>query len=135
MGECLRVLGLALIGASLFGCIPDEIEERDFARLGAKAMCDRERECDRGSWLNRYYGQADCRAEWERDLQALVDLYDDLDCDYDKKEAARAYEDLVTMDCESWYEDVYADQGQVLDEVWDECQYFNPFPTYYGATR
>ncbi len=126
----------ALLALLLVGCVPSEIEERDFPKYGAQAMCAQERDCDRGNWLNRYSGQRDCQATWEETLKQLVELYDDLDCDCNKKEAGRAYEDVVGTSCEDWYEDVASDPFQVLDEVWDDCLGFNTFPTtYYGASR
>ena len=123
----------ALLGSGLVGCNQGEIEERDFAERYASAMCSLERECARGAWLDNYYGQGDCIATWEVWLQEVVELYDDLDCDYSKKQAGDTYADLSSMTCEEWYEDVYTDQSlSALDDIWDleDCGNINP-GTYF----
>lgn len=117
----MRKLILAACLAAI-GCTPAEPDEDVFPRHAAQRLCSLERQCARGMWQNAYFGQADCLDHWEYELQRLVELMDDLDCDYDKKEAGKAIEKLSEMDCEDWYEDVFEDQGtDLLDEVWDEC--------------
>lgn len=131
----LRSVALLAFATLLGACGGGEIEEKNFAERYASAFCSQERQCARGTWLNRYYDQADCRATWERNLEELVDLYDDLDCDYSKKQAADTYDDLASMDCEEFYEsyiDPDQDEPSPLDEIWDleDCGSNNP-PTYF----
>ena len=109
--------GLLLV--LMAGCAsPGEIKEKDFALMSADLYCQRLKECDRGNYMANYYGMADCRSFFEAELENLVDVADDLDCDYDDKGAARAWEDLAEMDCESFYEEDYSNS---LDKVWDDC--------------
>lgn len=119
----MRRLNVVLL--ALVACAQGEVEEKDLPARVAFHMCNLERECARGMWQNAYYGQADCRDQWEYTVEVMVEVMDDLDCDYSKKEAGKAIDDLATMDCEDWFEDVYQDQGtQLMDEVWDECGNF-----------
>lgn len=119
MTRSLGWLWLAVVGLS--GCVPAEIEEDDLPRYAAGVLCDLEAQCAKGAWQDAYYGQSDCRRSYEVYVQELVELYDDLDCDYDKSEAGDAIERLSEMDCEDWYEDVFEGQGNdVMEEVW-EC--------------
>ena len=109
------VWGLVL----LVGCgLPGSISEKDFARVTGTEYCQRLLECDRGFYLSEYYGMGDCVAHIERDLQDLLDLAEDLDCDYSANGAARAFEDLATMGCDDFYE---GDFNNAVDKVWDEC--------------
>ena len=128
-----RLLLIGLLGFA--GCVPNEVQERDLPRYTANAMCNLERDCARGLWLNAYANQGDCKAHWERDMEALVDFFDDIDCDYNKREASKALDKLFSMDCEDWYEDVFEDQGaELLDEVWDECGNYTTFPYTFPYT-
>lgn len=130
----MGALGAATL---LSGCIPEEIPEDELPRYTAQVMCDQERRCNRGAWQDAYYGQGDCRATWERVMTELVDFFDELDCDYDKREAGKAIAKIADMDCEDWYEDVFEDGGaDLLDEVWEQCGTFTTYtlpPTYYGS--
>lgn len=137
----LRIAGIALASLAATTLLPacgpgGEIEERDFPTWGARVMCAQLRDCTRGAWLNAYYGQADCIASWEDDLEELVDFYDDIDCDYNKREAGDAVSDIRAMDCEEFWEDVYTDPTySVLDEIWDDCGNNNTVNTFPYSSR
>jgi len=103
----------------LVGCgLPSKIKEEDMPRVMGIQICQRLAECDRGNYLSDYYGMNDCVTHQERALEELVDLADDIDCDYSDKGGARAYEDLATMDCDDFYEGEF---NEALNKVWDDC--------------
>lgn len=104
----------------LAGCAsaPEEIPDEDFAYWGARALCERTRECQRGAFDASYFSMADCRAHLELLLQETYDLYETLDCDYRAAKAGDAYRDIMEMSCEDFYE---GDYNESTAEIWDEC--------------
>ena len=110
------VLGLVACGA------PEEIPKEDFPSAGADVICDRMAECARGQYDAAFFGSADCRAEFERDLGDLVDLNDAFDCDYDPREAAAAWIETREMSCEDFYEGEYL---TAAEDIWGDCGGFD----------
>lgn len=104
----------------LAACGPssDGIPKDDFAYWGADILCERYRECQRGVFESAWYSMGDCQRDVERDLGLLVELMDDLDCDYDAKEAAVAYQDIDEMTCEEFYE---GEATEATDDIWGDC--------------
>ena len=86
----------ALVLASM-GC--GEPEER-FAAGMADAVCDRMRVCDKGQYLDTYFGHGDCRASQEADLLGLIAEREAQGCAFDEEEALDAESDVRDMDCE-----------------------------------
>ena len=133
----MRSLPLLLLSGCIFGGTPAEIPDEDFAFWGAKVVCDKMRECDRGSYEALYFSMADCRASQEVELQAQYDWADEVDCDYRPKKAGEAYEAILEMSCEDWYEGEWWEDYQ---EIWDDncLNYtYTPYTTYgtYGYGR
>ena len=102
---------------TLLGC--GEPQER-FAAGMADAICDRMRVCDKGRYLDSYFGHGDCRSSQEADLLALIDERAAQGCDFDEEEALDAESDVRDMDCESFYEAVYVD-ARLVESVWTDC--------------
>ena len=100
------------------GCAPSEIKQKDFSDTLADVLCSRVKECDLGAYQSAYFGRSDCEAWIARDLDVIVEIADDLDCDYSPREAANAWSSLAEMSCEDFYEDDYVDD---LGEIWDDC--------------
>ena len=103
---------------ALWGC--GEPEEQ-FAAGMADAICDRMRVCDKGQYLDTYFGHGDCRSSQEADLLALIDERDAQGCAFDEEEALDAESDVRDMDCESFYEAVYVD-ARLVESVWSDCE-------------
>ena len=116
----MRVVSATLMGAfalASWGC--GEPEER-FASGMADAICDRMRVCDKGQYMDAYFGHGDCRASQESDLLALIDERAAQGCAFDEEEALDAESDVRDMNCESFYEAVYV-EARLVESVWSDC--------------
>lgn len=116
--EALRWLLVGVVSGLLACGAPSRIDEDEMPQSLGRLYCERLAECDRGNYLLDYYGMSDCAEHQRRLLVEIADLADDIDCSYDDKGAARAWEDLATMDCDDFYEGDFNDS---LNKAWDEC--------------
>ena len=107
-----------LAAGCLFRGIPDEIDEEDFASTAAPVICDRLRECSRGSYESAYFGWDDCKDEQEVLLEALLEAAADVGCDFDPGGASDALHDIDDMNCQDFYENEWLAS---LDLIWPDC--------------
>jgi hypothetical protein len=108
----------AAVSGCVFGGIPNEIAEEDLARVAAPVLCNRVRECDRGTYDSVFFGAADCRDEWEHAMDLVVQSVQDLDCEYDAAGAGAALDEISQMSCEDFVE---AEGLDTLDLIWADC--------------
>ena len=111
----ITALGIVLVGGcSSYGKVPED----RFPEAAGDALCQRWRECERGSFERDFYSMSDCREHLEREFIELVDLADDLDCEYDSRGAGDALNNLLEMSCEDFYEGEFYED---YDKIWDDC--------------
>lgn len=65
----------------------------------AKAACNQERRCDRGSYDLAYDNMGECRGDVSDVYEGLMDLAEAFGCEYDPREARRFLGDLKSASC------------------------------------
>jgi len=113
----LLIAATFLAAPALTGCYGDV---ESYVPASAKQHCKRLRECDRGTFDDRYGGDLrECRDEVEQDLFDAADLLEDIGWEYDPdagKACIEVQRDLRN-DCST---DADADIAAVCDDVlWD----------------